>query len=142
MKINQLEAKVQIKETELHEVREKYRVVCEDYEKLKEQNKSLLRRITNEQFERYFVPDQIDKCFDEWGGHILNDGTREIVVVLLVASCCELWGLRAINKRAYFPTDFESILPPLPTAIQHATEKTEGCKLQRVVDRFIPQAPD
>lgn len=53
VKINQLEAKLQIKDTELHEVREKYRVVCEDYEKLKEQNKNLLRRVTNEQFERY-----------------------------------------------------------------------------------------
>ncbi|XP_063679445.1 centrosomal protein of 135 kDa-like [Bolinopsis microptera] len=52
MRVNQLEAKVQIKETELHEVREKYRVVCDDYERLKEQNKNLLRRITNEQFER------------------------------------------------------------------------------------------
>ena len=117
MKINQLEAKVQIKETELYEVREKYRVVCEDYEKLKEQNKSLLRRITNEQFERFDVKphlsDQSDRCFDEWGGHILSDGTREIVVLLLVASCGELWVLRAINKRAYFPTDFKSVLPPL-----------------------------
>ena len=53
MRINQLEAKVQIKETELHEVQEKYRVVCDDYERLKEQNKNLLRRITNEQFERF-----------------------------------------------------------------------------------------
>ena len=53
MRINQLEAKVQIKETELHEVQEKYRVLCDDYERLKEQNKNLLRRITNEQFERF-----------------------------------------------------------------------------------------
>jgi hypothetical protein len=53
MKVNQLEAKVQIKETELHEVREKFRVLNGDYEKLKEQNKNLLRRVTNEQFERY-----------------------------------------------------------------------------------------
>ena len=54
-RINHLEAKLQIKETELKEFQERYRGVCDDYDRLKEQNAKLLRNVTNERFERYVL---------------------------------------------------------------------------------------
>ena len=47
-----LKAKLQLKETELSEAREKYKMVCGEQEKLKQENASLLRSVTDERFER------------------------------------------------------------------------------------------
>ena len=50
--LTHLKAKLQLKDTELSEAREKYKMVCGEQEKLKQENASLLRSVTDERFER------------------------------------------------------------------------------------------
>ena len=96
MKINHLQAKLEIKETELNEAKEKYRILSNDYDKIQEQNAKMLRTITNERFERFEVNS---------GGHTLVYGTREIEINILVASYCQRHVMLARFMRV-FSTDY------------------------------------